>query len=283
MKQRHTLITIACGTIVLVVTLFMFFLNVNTRESIDWAALLFMVLGEVVFFNGIIVIDNLAQRGSGLMLRAGGFTVLSFYGIAAVLLSILFLNAFRTHLGLLISFQLAILAAAVIVLIVLYGAARGVGEREAVTADSMNQMRELYNQADTLARQYRGTKHSRQLEAIAEAIRYCDYSSYTADDKAIQEKLRLLGEVLQDSSIDSSPATGSADSATSNTETDPVSKSDLTAEAGSDSEAAPTLGAGSAAEHQLQASDEVPALCEELLALVRRRQGAVKTAKQGGF
>lgn len=119
MKKPFPTTGIICP-IVLVVTLAIFLLLVPQPVLIDWVGLGFLLLPEAVFFGGLILTDRLAQRHGGLFLRAGAYTVLTLYTVAAIAAALLFLTFFRGSPAGLAAVELILLALCVILLLLFY-------------------------------------------------------------------------------------------------------------------------------------------------------------------
>jgi len=96
------------GALVVAFTLATFFLIDFERTTIQWVALMFLLLSEVVLFAGLIGIRSLGAKFSKVFVSAGLSTILFIY-FAATLTSVFFANSFRDRLNNFIWLQVVII------------------------------------------------------------------------------------------------------------------------------------------------------------------------------
>ncbi|WP_130862553.1 hypothetical protein [Bacilliculturomica massiliensis] len=196
MKNRSNMVTLCAGVITMAVTALIFILNFGLRAEISKTGLGFMLLAEAVFFGGLLLTGWLARRGCGIMLRSGGYSLLTLYAAASILLSVLFLNSFRGFAMLLTSLQIVLLAAAVILYLIIWHFSRRTGEKTRRIQQAGKQLRELVSRSELLADEFAGEKQAAGLREIAEALRCSDPGEATDIDRMIGEELERLDKLL---------------------------------------------------------------------------------------
>lgn len=78
------------GSIIIAVTLVWFLIGFSPAEktTLDWIALLFMLIAEVSFIIGLIILTNRIEALNSIMLKSGIISTLSVYLIATILLAL---------------------------------------------------------------------------------------------------------------------------------------------------------------------------------------------------
>ena len=111
-KNRTTIMIIFA--IVVIATVFLFFIITSKIEAVDWIGVMFILIAEVSFFCGLISIEN---HSSALMLRSGIYSVISIYSLTAIIVSVIFMLWFRESIITFISLQVAIIAITLILVV----------------------------------------------------------------------------------------------------------------------------------------------------------------------
>ena len=266
MKSRSNLVTLCVGVIVIAVTALIFILNFGLHAEISKVGLGFMLLAEAVFFGGLILTGWLARRGCGIMLRSGGYSVLTLYAAASILLSVLFLSSFRGFSLLLKSLQLVLLAAAVILYLIIWNFSRRTGENNRRTQQARKQLNELASRAKLLADEFAGEKQAAGLREIAEALRYSDCSRSTGDDALIEEELTRLEALLRGPSR-SAEIRETGDASGPGQTVSPDKEAAVTSE----------MPAGQ------NVGEDAGELIVRILSLIRRRNATIKNRREGGI
>ncbi len=196
MSNRKNIIGVI-GILVLVASFLIFLLISGPREAIDWTGLAFVFLAEIIFFGGISFIDQIASKTSGVFLRAGAFSILTIYGVLSVILSLVFVQFFRSDLRLLVTIQLLLLLVCMIILIVLTASSKGIDRRNLATECAVANMQALHDFAVKLERDPANQQFAAPLRRIAEAIHFSDFASVSVKDAELQEKLTALQSLLE--------------------------------------------------------------------------------------
>jgi hypothetical protein len=195
-SSRKTRLAAIIGLILIFSTVVLFMGVFQEQKQIHWVSLLFLVLGEGLPIAGFIRLADRPEDSLRPGLRVGIYSLFFVYGLAAVSLPLFFLlfgGAARllaiTEVILLLAFGLILLLAA---------AGGGAGQGSAGAMASVVFMRGLEADIKALSLEPANQRYRRQLNQIAEAVRYSDYAGVSSVDEGLREKLRELSYVLRE-------------------------------------------------------------------------------------
>lgn len=195
MTSRRTVPTAIIGLIVIAVTLLIFFTAVTERHAIQWVSLLFIIFAELITTGGFILIDEYAKNTSGVMLRAGTYSLLFIYFIATTAVSIMYMSGVGGSVKWLVMIEFIILALTVAIMVPIFASSKTINEKNRSVLQSAAMLKQLGDSV-MLLKNAKNSKYTAQLEKIYDAIRYCDNSVYVPSDDLIAVKINELEEVL---------------------------------------------------------------------------------------
>ncbi len=190
------------GTVVILITLIMFFTLKEQFVTIEWLALMFILMAEIIFFGGLILTENIAKDYEGLFLRSGVYSALTIFSIASLVISLIFMFAFTDSTKTFIVLQLLLWAIATIIVTLIITLGSSILQRNSKTEEAINNMALLQEKATDLGNNPLNSAFSYDIHRIAEAIRFSDISSTSPSDGTIFEKLKELEDLLMGSSQD---------------------------------------------------------------------------------
>lgn len=194
--NRRNLTAIVVGILTVAVTLLIFFMNITERTEIDWTALFFIIIAELNFFGGIILIDMLANNSYGTMLRAGGFSTLAIYGIVALAVSFVFIYLEIDRQKTLTTIQLTILAIEIAILLMIASSAKSIYEKTSIISKDIADLQGLLDKVDMMMRGKNNTAFIGQLQIIYDTIKYSDMSVVVDSDNLLAKGIDDLQILL---------------------------------------------------------------------------------------
>ena len=130
MRKNQSITAIAVvGSIVVLFTIIAFFLLGIERTSLNWLALMFLLLSEGVLFGGLIALRFAGAKHSRVFLTTGITTTLSLY-FAVTLVSVLLAGFFGENLNGFILMELGIIALFAVIIVCVLAASRRISERK---------------------------------------------------------------------------------------------------------------------------------------------------------
>ena len=122
------LLTGIIGLIVILFTVTAFFLMEIEKTPLNFWALAFLLLSEIVLFTGLICLRFAGINQNKVFLRSGIISALFMY-FFATLISMLFIRGFKENLNIFILIQLAIIMLFAIIIISVFAFSMGIERR----------------------------------------------------------------------------------------------------------------------------------------------------------
>ena len=194
--NRRNLTAIVVGILTVAVTLLIFFMSITERTEIDWTALFFILIAELNFFGGIILIDILANNSYGTMLRAGGFSTLAIYGIVALVVSFVFIYLKIDRQKMLTTIQLTILAIEIAILLMIASSAKSIYGKTSIISKDIADIQGLLDKVDMMMREKNNTAFIGQLQIIYNTIKYSNMSVVVDSDNLLAKGIYDLQILL---------------------------------------------------------------------------------------
>ena len=117
-KRQMTLANALVGIIIVVVTLVVFFVGFSSRpkETIDYVALVFILISEVAFFAGLISVLNLNREKMSLI-KLSIVSTLFMYLVVTILIGLYFMNRNNNLYGLITTNSILIGIVAILIIL----------------------------------------------------------------------------------------------------------------------------------------------------------------------
>lgn len=188
-----TFANIGIGLTIFIVTLVLFFLGYTShpKESIDWLALIFVLVSEIALFGGTTVILIRKYTNSQMLLISGIISILFIYWISASILSIFSNNIFQNNVRGFATTQIILLAIALIISISLYAAVINVKEHDAKLKDFRLIMSDCESLAFSLKSNTSFSAYSSLMNKIYEEIKYSDKTKSIENEQDIYTKIEI--------------------------------------------------------------------------------------------
>ncbi|RNC28481.1 MAG: hypothetical protein AWM53_01461 [Candidatus Dichloromethanomonas elyunquensis] len=203
MSSRRTVPAAIIGLIIVSVTLLIFFVAVTERHAIQWAGLGFIILAELVGTGGVIFFNEEYLRNtSGVMLRAGGYSLLFLYFLATAAVSVHYISGYGGSIKWLVTLNLIILAFTAVIMILIFVSSRHNYDQNYAVLRSVAMIKQISDSVMLLKSNIQNSKYRNPLEKIHDALRYCDNSVYVSTDDLIKIKINYLEEILGSETVD---------------------------------------------------------------------------------
>ena len=212
MRKNYGIISLAAvGAIIIAFTVTAFFLMGIEKTTLNWCALGFLLLSEIVLFSGLIALKYLGENHSKVFSRAGvSFTLLLYFNLT--LLSMLFVRAFDGKPGRFILLQIGIIALVSIIAVSMLAFSRRIGGADQRTHAAMSFMNGCESRMAALLSNAGSQPYQQQLNALYESIKYADKVGGSSLDTDIAMKLGELEAALSGGAEDIKGITDALDS-----------------------------------------------------------------------
>jgi hypothetical protein len=206
-KSSRRLITGLIGLIVISVTLVGFFIGFGNgqKENIDYIALVFVLISELVLFGMMIFIDNFKNKANGLFLHSGIISALVLYWIATTLISILLPGVLKDNINAFITVQILVLALSAIIVLLIIIASSAVKDKGEKTAECNLLLQECERMVFSLKSNKKYKSIGRGLSDLYDELRFSDKSSsMQSEDSEINVRIiELKGKLEVDENDES--------------------------------------------------------------------------------
>lgn len=194
----RTIVNLGIGSIVILVTLVVFFLGYTDtlKETIDWLGLIFVLISEIAFFSGNTIFLLKKYTSSQMLLISGIISALLICCIATIVLSVFSRSIFQHNTSGFVTTQIFILAVALSISIALYAAVINVKEHDTKLMNSRLIMNECEKLAFSLKFNSDFSEYSSLLNKIYEEIKYSDKTKSIKKEQNIYNKIEELKNFL---------------------------------------------------------------------------------------
>lgn len=191
MKKQAKYIALICGTLSIAVTVLLYLLTFDNIFNVPmrWVSLLFLILAEII---GTI-------KGFCTKRTIFGVTniVTSIVHIMVILIiSLIFVNVFPLFIVKYILINILALCVLLVADIVLIFFASNVEKQNDKLKECQLTMMNCVEKAASFCVEFDDTEYKKDLEEIAELLKYCDNSCLTQDEVNIMNKLDELKKLL---------------------------------------------------------------------------------------
>lgn len=188
-KRSKVFSNISVGVIAIIITLVLFFVGFEKVEknSLDYLALMFILVSEVALFAGLILLIINEAPMSSIIVRSGVISTLSIYWLLTIITYLVYKNAYKDSVGGFVSVQLILMALAAIISISLFMAASNVHASNIKIESRRILLQESENIIFNLKNQKTYALYKNSLDRLYETIKYSDK---VASDSTIDERIK---------------------------------------------------------------------------------------------
>lgn len=194
MNRRMKAVT-ASGIVVLISSLILFFILIDDISALKGVVFCFLLVGEIVLFSGIYMIEVLSQNVSLLLFRLMAYTALIITAGINIIMSIIYLMLQIQTLKLFLAVQFVLYTILIVLFIIGYATAKGIVngvEKDATIAQTLdgyiNQLAYLKNDNKT---------YYEDIRKLEEALKYSDTSVMVSSDEKFKSLLNELDKALK--------------------------------------------------------------------------------------
>lgn len=204
-KRSKVFSNISIGVIVIIITLVLFFVGFEKVEknSLDYLALMFILVSEVALFAGLILLIINEAPMSSIIIRSGVISTLSIYWLLTIITYLVYKNAYKDIIGGFVAVQLILMALAAIISISLFMAASNVHASNIKIESRRILLQESENIIFNLKNQKTYVLYKNSLDRLYETIKYSDkVASDSTIDEGIKTKIVNLSNNLKENHED---------------------------------------------------------------------------------
>ncbi len=204
-KRSKVFSNISIGVIVIIITLVLFFVGFEKVEknSLDYLALMFILVSEVALFAGLILLIINEAPMSSIIIRSGVISTLSIYWLLTIITYLVYKNAYKDSIGGFVAVQLILMALAAIISISLFMAASNVHASNIKIESRRILLQESENIIFNLKNQKTYVLYKNSLDRLYETIKYSDkVASDSTIDEGIKTKIVNLSNNLKENHED---------------------------------------------------------------------------------
>lgn len=204
-KRSKVFSNISIGVIAIIITLVLFFVGFEKVEknSLDYLALMFILVSEVALFAGLILLIINEAPMSSIIIRSGVISTLSIYWLLTIITYLVYKNAYKDSIGGFVAVQLILMALAAIISISLFMAASNVHASNIKIESRRILLQESENIIFNLKNQKTYVLYKNSLDRLYETIKYSDkVASDSTIDEGIKTKIVNLSNNLKENHED---------------------------------------------------------------------------------
>lgn len=182
--------------IVLIVTITLFFLSHGLHTEMEKAGLLYLVLAETILFAGLLLTERLARTSCGIIIRAGGYSVLTLFAAASILLTILFLTTFPNQVVLFSLLQIVFFAIAAVLYFIIWGASRRSQKKNRPAVEAHAVRRGLCSRAEQMAKSCGDSAAASGLNEVSEGLRFGEFTVTQEMNRQVSDELDRIETLM---------------------------------------------------------------------------------------
>ena len=191
MNNRAKIFSII-SPIVLIATIILFFIIGKGITLITFMGFLSILIDEIIFFGGMILIEIFAEKTSQITLRAGCGTTITLYSVISIIVSMIYMifsiKAVRSFLAI----HLILLVACIVLSIIFFSASRKIEASEQKVIDSVRLNSAITEKVDFLVADSKNKKYMDLLKKVSDELRFSDISTVVSVDSEIEETISRL-------------------------------------------------------------------------------------------
>ncbi|WP_100065484.1 hypothetical protein [Miniphocaeibacter massiliensis] len=195
MNSRVKVLSIS-GILIMLLTITLGFLNIEEWNNTNIVSFIFILLAEIIFFGGFILVEKTYNDFSKTFYRGITFSVITLYTLATIITSLVFIifteKAFRS----LLTIQLIILAIFLIAFITVYSISKKLKDSDEKILGSTSRIENYINRLNLLKSQDSSKPYSLRIKKLAEDLRFTDISTTVLADDDIELVISKLEEEL---------------------------------------------------------------------------------------
>lgn len=191
-NSLRRIITGIIGLIIISATLVVFFMGFGNgqKENIDYAALIFVIISEIVLFGTMILIDDFKNKSNGLFLNSGVISALVLYWIATTLISILLPEVLKDNINAFITVQILVFALAAVIVLLIILASSHVKDSSEKASEYNLLLQECEKMVFSLKNNKKYMSVGRGLSDLYDELRFSDKSSsMQSEDSEINQRI----------------------------------------------------------------------------------------------
>ncbi len=191
MNRRSMTISFS-GVIILIVTVIITTLYVDDWPMLTIGAFIMLLLTEILFFGGLILVERIAERSEQIITRSTLYTLLSAYLVVNVPVSILYMAFLKEASTSFMIIEVVLLAILAIGIVVSLTASKGIHQANEITMSNVSNMEALVGRLNKLATMSECEAYAATLKKLSDDLRFTDFSVNVMEDEEIADSISAL-------------------------------------------------------------------------------------------
>lgn len=191
MNNRAKIFSII-SPIVLISTIILFFIIGKGITLITFMGFLSILIDEIIFFGGMILIEIFAEKTSQITLRAGCGTTITLYSVISIIVLMIYMIFSIKAIKSFLAIHLILLVACIALSIIFFSASRKIESSEQKVIDSVRLNSAITEKVDFLVADSKNKKYMDLLKKVSDELRFSDISTVVSVDSEIEETISRL-------------------------------------------------------------------------------------------
>lgn len=198
MSRNEKVISVS-GTLIIFLTVFLFFLLTVDRPVLICSSFGFILWAEAVFFFGLIIIGRITKNTQVIMLRSGIGMIVTAYSVLSVILSVISSNSRMIELKGLWALQASLLVISIITAMVIYQFAIHVRKNTDIVQNDAAEINNIIDRINILKTDDKNKEYALLLTNLADNYRFSDTSTLVQSDRELEKQVTILEAALRES------------------------------------------------------------------------------------
>lgn len=209
MKRRSITISIS-GLITLIATIITFTLCIDDWSGLTGWAFSTMLLTEVIFFGGLVLVERVAERTEQIIARSTLYALLSAYAVINIPVSIIYMAFFKAANTSFAVFEVILLSIFVIAVVVSLATSKSIRHSNDNTMNTVAAIEALIDRLNRLAVSPQCNAYSALLKKLSDDLRFTDISASVPEDAEIDGIISVIEVELSNENENSAETVKSA-------------------------------------------------------------------------
>ena len=189
---------IIIGSLTFLFSIFLYFMIPIERVTIIWFGMIFILLAEIIFFGGLILIEYISKSVSQVFIRSFGGAAVIVIPIISVAVSMIFMITKSESFNMFIIIQVSLIVILSIIAVIAYYVSLGIKKESDNVLKSVSELNAMIGKLNLLRNDNSNTKYSAMIGKVEDELKYSDISTVVPSDEKLNAKLiNLETELLK--------------------------------------------------------------------------------------
>ena len=157
----------------------------------------FIILTEVLFFLGLIIIEKIVETTEQLMIRGGVGSVLCLGAVLSIIISLIWIYSRFSSARSFVSIQIVLMLIAMLLSVLIYFSSVSVWKSNTKLMQEVNTVQDMKCELESIKKKYCEyeapfVKYADELQCAIEELKYSDTSKVVQEDTVLMDKIIML-------------------------------------------------------------------------------------------